>query len=94
MSNLEKLPVELLEKVFLSCMNLELPRSSPVIAGKLSSDIVYLHTILAAFSPTWDTWHARGGLQWVEPGEDDGITCIFDGDHKLQVSGIKWLVNH
>jgi len=66
MSLLEKLPTELLEKVFLYCMNLDLPRSSPVLAGKLSSEVVYLHTIAAAFSPTWDKWHARERFRRVK----------------------------
>jgi hypothetical protein len=54
MSDLERLPVELLEKIFLFCMNLDLPRSSPVIGGKLSSEIIYSHTLINAFGPTWN----------------------------------------
>ena len=59
MSNLEKLPTELVEKVFFYCMNLDLPRSSPVIGAKLCSESVYSRTILAAFDETWDFWYGR-----------------------------------
>ena len=59
MSLLEKLPTELLERVFLYCLNLELPKSSPVISGKLSSQKMYNETIMAAFGPTWERWHGR-----------------------------------
>lgn len=53
MSDLEKLPTELLEKVFLYCLNLNLPGSSPIIAAKLSSPTVFIQTVMAAFGPTW-----------------------------------------
>ena len=59
MSDLEKLPTELLEAIFLYCMNLDLARSSPVIAGKLSSELMYSRTVIVAFGPTWDRWHAQ-----------------------------------
>lgn len=93
MSFLEKLPTELLEKVFLYCMNLELPRASPVIAGKLSSETVYLHTIISAFGPTWDRWHGRLkrflGLKGKEPVK---INDTSEGDPKLQsaILGLRW----
>ncbi|KAG9236068.1 hypothetical protein BJ875DRAFT_457351 [Amylocarpus encephaloides] len=57
MSRLEKLPTEVLELVYLYAMNIDLPRSSPIIGGKLSSESVYHQTILAAFGPTWDRLH-------------------------------------
>jgi hypothetical protein len=53
MSSLEKLPAELLVEIFINCMNLNLPRSSPVIGGKLTSGIVYIRAINEAFSSTW-----------------------------------------
>lgn len=57
MSPLERLPTELLQQIFLYCLNLHLPRSSPVIAGKLSSTSMYHRAIIAAFGPTWSAWH-------------------------------------
>lgn len=93
MSNLEKLPTELLEKVFLFCMNLQLPRASPVIAGKLSSEIVYLHTIMSAFGPTWDRWHGRHKqILSLKGKEPVGSTDTFEGDPKLQsaILHLRW----
>jgi hypothetical protein len=56
MSQLEKLPVELLQKVYLFALNINLPRASPILGAKLTSDLIYHKTILAAFRPTWDYW--------------------------------------
>ena len=53
MSSLGRLPTELLEKIFLYSLNMELPRSSPVLGGKLSSAAVYKELIAEAFVPTW-----------------------------------------
>ena len=89
MSLLEKLPTELLEKVFLYCMNLELPRASPVISGKLSSETIYLHTLVGAFSPTWDKWHGQRETFMKSKGKGQAsINDVFEGDPKLQVRKI------
>jgi hypothetical protein len=86
MSLLERLPTEILETVFLYCLNLELPRASPVIAGKLSSEIVYLHTILSAFGPTWEKWHGREKISKTKRyHEEDSVDIAFEGDSKFQV---------
>jgi hypothetical protein len=86
MSLLERLPTEILETVFLYCLNLELPRASPVIAGKLSSEIVYLHTILSAFGPTWEKWHGREKIPQTNGNNDqDSVDMAFEGDPKFQV---------
>lgn len=80
MSDLEKLPTEILETIFLFCLNLDLPNASPVIAGKLSSAMVYNKTIVAAFGPTWERWHGRerNRLQKRDGGsEDDGQNPIL-----------------
>lgn len=53
MSILERLPTELLEEIFLYCMNLNLPRASPIIAAKLSREAFYHKTIISAFGRTW-----------------------------------------
>jgi hypothetical protein len=75
MSLLEKLPTELLERVFFYCMNLDLPRCSPVIGGRLSSEAIYTRTILATFEPTWEEYYTVR----------DGIPPAVVGDSKLQV---------
>jgi hypothetical protein len=56
MSQLERLPVELLEKVYLFALNINLPMASPIIGGKLSSDLIYHKSVMAAFGPTWAHW--------------------------------------
>jgi hypothetical protein len=59
MSNLEKLPTELLVAIFFYSMNMDLPRSSPVIGGKLSNEVVYTRIVIAAFGPTWEYAYGR-----------------------------------
>ncbi|KAI9056147.1 hypothetical protein LZ554_001075 [Drepanopeziza brunnea f. sp. 'monogermtubi'] len=79
MSLLEKLPTELLERVFRFCLNLELPRSSPIIGAKLSSSTILNWTVLASFGPRWEKWYGRekvdgrleGGDEEEEEEEDD-----------------------
>ncbi|PLB41093.1 uncharacterized protein BDW47DRAFT_123150 [Aspergillus candidus] len=50
-SHLESLPVELLERIFLYALNLQLPRASPALGAALSREGVYRVLILTAF---WD----------------------------------------
>ncbi|CAD6444481.1 4ca8363a-49ab-4da6-9c08-6ed9979d6367 [Sclerotinia trifoliorum] len=59
MSQLEKLPTELLEAIFFYCLNLNFPVCSPIIGGKLSGESVYSKTIIAAFDPIWDGWYGQ-----------------------------------
>ncbi|KUJ23528.1 uncharacterized protein LY89DRAFT_635836 [Mollisia scopiformis] len=70
MSDLEKLPTEILEVIFLFCLNINLPNASPVIAGKLSSPIIYNKTLLAAFGPTWASSHGRKSIGLKDRGGD------------------------
>ncbi|OBT79833.1 hypothetical protein VF21_01598 [Pseudogymnoascus sp. 05NY08] len=53
MTLLERLPTELLEKIFLVSLNFNLPRSSPIIGIKLSNQYIYITTTVAIFEPTW-----------------------------------------
>lgn len=53
MTSLERLPTELLEKIFLVSLNFNLPRSSPIIGIKLSNQYIYTTTTVAIFEPTW-----------------------------------------
>lgn len=59
MSLLEKLPTELLERVFQFCLNLDLPKASPVIAGKLSSATIFNWTVMRVFGVSWERGYAR-----------------------------------
>lgn len=51
LSRLETLPVELIEKIFLDCLEMNLPRASPYVASALSSERIYRLLILISF---WD----------------------------------------
>ncbi|KAB8294966.1 hypothetical protein EYC80_006919 [Monilinia laxa] len=83
MSQLEKLPTELLETIFLYCLNLSLPACSPVIGGKLSSEPVYSKTIIAAFDPIWDEWYGK----IINPDLEKGYTGI---DSSLQSAILRY----
>lgn len=48
---LEALPVEIIEQIFLNCLNLNLPRASPILATALSREHLYKVLIILAF------WH-------------------------------------
>lgn len=86
MSHLEKVPTELLVEIFLYSMNMDLPRSSPVIGAKLSSELIYTRTVIAAFGSTWHDGYGecklRSNALWsyaiskhfpvlVDPKDDD-----------------------
>lgn len=58
LSIIEALPVELIEKIFLYSLEVNLPCASPIIAGTLSSERIYRILILLAF---WDD-HSGGPL--------------------------------
>ena len=64
LSNLECLPVELIEKIFLYSLNVNLPRCSPSLKAALSRERVYRVLILLAF------W--RDPLSGQEQGQGNG----------------------
>ncbi|TGO47137.1 hypothetical protein BOTNAR_0541g00050 [Botryotinia narcissicola] len=82
MSELEKLPTEILEQIFFGCWNLSLPACSPVIGGKLSSVAVYNKIIIAAFGPLWDKWYG----QLLDPSLD----LDHSGNSSLQSTILKF----
>ncbi|KAE8151256.1 hypothetical protein BDV25DRAFT_171631 [Aspergillus avenaceus] len=49
LSRLEALPVELIEKIFLASVNVNLPRASTVLAATVSSERIYRALVLLAF---------------------------------------------
>ncbi|KAI0384452.1 hypothetical protein F5Y04DRAFT_229920 [Hypomontagnella monticulosa] len=55
-SILEKMPLEILEKIFWLSGNLNLPLSSPLIGRVLSGESTLCATLLRAFEPTWSYW--------------------------------------
>ncbi|KAG4436707.1 hypothetical protein IFR05_007821 [Cadophora sp. M221] len=95
MSLLEKLPTELLERVFQFCLNLDLPKASPVIAGKLSSSTVFNWTVMRVFCPSWERGYAReklvGGKAQDDPGEREGAEeGEEDGEMQSAVLRCRW----
>ena len=54
LSALERLPVEILEPIFLQGLNLSLPRASPVLGSKLASEHVKSNLFLAVFPSEHD----------------------------------------
>jgi hypothetical protein len=84
MAALERLPTELLEKVFLFALNFELPRSSPIIAAKLSSQHMYTSAIINLFGPTWEKqYQLVRKNKWLDVYEDVGL--MIPGNHNMQV---------
>ncbi|RKF62807.1 putative actin cortical patch protein, partial [Erysiphe neolycopersici] len=61
-SKIEKLPTEIIVRIFFDCLNLEFPRSSPVLTACLSSISVYTQTVIAVFGPTWYRWNKNNNL--------------------------------
>ena len=66
-------------------MNLDLPRASPIIAGKLSSRLTIVEAITNAFSSTWEYYYE------LVKGNGSTRTQI-SGDPKLQVCSVR-LIN-
>lgn len=100
MSLLEKLPTELLERVFQFCLNLDLPKASPVIAGKLSSATVFNWTVMRVSGPSWEREYARDkageGKDFSEAdghGRDRDMSEEWgeeDGDLQSRVLKCRW----
>ncbi|KAF7870406.1 hypothetical protein EAF04_004151 [Stromatinia cepivora] len=83
MSQLEKLPTELLEAIFFYCLNLNLPACSPIIGGKLSSESIYSKTVIAAFNPIWDRWYGQS----ICPNSN--LEMDYTGNDNLQSAILK-----
>jgi hypothetical protein len=64
LSRLETMPVELIEKIFLSCLEINLPRASPALTAALSSERIYRILILLSF---FDDARAWGRQDYATP---------------------------
>lgn len=85
---IERLPTEILQRIFLFSAALNFPRASLRIGALLSPRSFRLELIILAFGPTWDVWfgvHSGNLVQSYYGWEDD--LDRFGGDPKLQVSG-------
>lgn len=63
-SQLECLPTELLEDIFVFSLNVNLARASPVLQRKLHSDVVKRRLALAAFHPAWKYEEERAQIPY------------------------------
>ncbi|KAI9375834.1 hypothetical protein BJX61DRAFT_62228 [Aspergillus egyptiacus] len=63
LSRLESLPVELIEKIFLYSLNVNLPRASRLLAGAVSSERIYRALTLLAF---WNDSASQGSAEAAE----------------------------
>lgn len=82
LSRLETLPVEILEKIFLYSLNVNLPRVSPSIAAAVTSERIYRVLILLAFWDDSDDFRDdyRGGAYHgarISRGYDEIISRIL-----------------
>lgn len=70
-SSFECLPIELVEKIFLYSLNINLPRASPYLAASLSSEHIYRLLILLAFWDNDKVYDSR--YNSYNPFEGDGL---------------------
>jgi len=84
---IERLPVEVLEMIFLTSQNLNFPRSSRRIGWLLSGKTTLNRLVERAFAPTWDAWFGVDPrrVQSYYGRRDDWAK--FGGDPVFQVSG-------
>lgn len=83
---IERLPVEILERIFHFSENVNFPMSSLYIGWKLSPASFLMELIIRAFGPTWSVWlgcATREVHSYIGWRTDSGR---FGGDPKFQVS--------
>lgn len=82
-STLESLPTEVLQNIFLQSMNYNLPRASPVLAGCLSSNYIYIQTIKNVLGQHWGTSITDEYVDYSEvpQKQSDQVLCPFS--HKF-----------
>ena len=78
-SYLEKIPLEILERILWYSENVNLPRSSPLVGRLLSGHSTLRETFIVAFQPTWDAWFGSVGHR-------DDLTRPTEGNPEFQVS--------
>lgn len=85
LSHLERLPIEILQMIFLECLNISLPRASPRLASNLSSFYIKSQLFFVAFS--FENFTLRHGDQLMR------ILQSSEAIAKLQSSilQIRWM---
>ncbi|OTB17012.1 hypothetical protein K445DRAFT_316528 [Daldinia sp. EC12] len=84
-SYLEKIPLEILERILWYSGNVNLPRSSPLVGRLLSGHSTLRETFIVAFQPTWDAWFGSVGHR-------DDSTRPTEGNPEFQsgLLGYSW----
>lgn len=77
--NLQALPAEILESIFLYSANVALPNASPVMGAKLSGRATLIRFLIWAFHDTWDQCFGNMTTSTAKDKSDIG------GDRQLQV---------
>ncbi|KAI9934013.1 hypothetical protein ASPWEDRAFT_48626 [Aspergillus wentii DTO 134E9] len=98
LSNLERLPVELLEKIFLYSLDVNLPRSSLSLAVAVSSERVYRALILLSFwndLPSEENRDSRGAISRIlRPLDYHPLHDEERGSLQNMVLRCKWFTVH
>jgi len=84
MSFLERLPIELLEKILLYSMNFNLPRSSSLLSKKLSNKHFLKEVILATFDRPWFLWYGIQTFPDIEC-DDDENDAELQARHEISI---------
>ncbi|KAJ3519769.1 hypothetical protein NM208_g13994 [Fusarium decemcellulare] len=86
--NLQALPAEVLESIFLYSSNLALPRSSPIIGAKLSDRVTLLRLFMWAFHDCWDKWF---GIAIEGPPLSDDDLSYGDPAYQSAILALPWV---
>lgn len=91
-SRLECLPVEIIQKVFLECLEINLPRASPFIARSLSDPLIYTWLIRLAFSSANDSSrHDFFTPDFLPPPLDFfALSSVERGDLQTRLLQCRW----
>ncbi|KAJ4416932.1 hypothetical protein N0V82_006482 [Gnomoniopsis sp. IMI 355080] len=79
-----QLPQEVLERVFISCKNLALPRVNRELFRRLSTDSIKYQLVGAAFGPTWHAWYGLDNAQVLSYHGWNSDTDRIAGDAAFQ----------
>jgi hypothetical protein len=83
---LEKLPLEVLERIFVFSENVEFLKCSRKIGGMLSNHSSLVEFVAAAFGPTWDNWFGCVSKEVMSyKGNMTQHASRLGGDPKFQV---------
>lgn len=80
-SSIESLPAELIEKIFLMCLDCNFPLASPLVAAVLSSESIFRMLTLLAF---WDHACDVKKIGRIERVFEDADHSVIPSPHELQ----------